>query len=128
LSGVLSKLSDKRVLLKSDIEGGEYDVIKTICEYSGIIDILAIEFHTVLSDQSLFVSSLKKILVDFKVIHVHMNNNTRFDESLMLSDVVEVIFISKRFNAEIESQESICLPLENDSPCNPILPEYEIFI
>ena len=62
----------ENTLLKVDIEGDEYHVLKDINKNSKKINLLIIEFHDVFKN----LSKIKRFLLksNFKIIHIHANN------------------------------------------------------
>lgn len=71
VSKILKKRKD--ILLKVDIEGGEYVVLDEIRKNSKKIICLIIEFHNIQKKQKKIDSFIKK-LKKLKLIHIHGNN------------------------------------------------------
>lgn len=97
IDNVFSRLKDKsHLLLKMDIEGGEYRLIPQILERSESIDLMVIEFHDTEPLRDLFLRSIHEILAHFDIIHVHGNNwgGVAADG---LPEVLEISFLSRKF-------------------------------
>ena len=84
-----------RVLVKMDIDGGEYRVTSELLEYSRKIDVLLVEFHDTEPYRELFVTQVKNILVDFEIVHVHGNNFGGIAND-GLPEVLEITFVNRR--------------------------------
>ncbi len=64
--------NQKNIILKVDIEGDEYNLLKTINTEYKKINLLIIEFHKVSKN----INKIKKFMLSskFKIIHIHANN------------------------------------------------------
>ena len=101
----------KPTILKIDIEGSEYRLLKDIVKNKNVINGLIIEFHELdlhLDKVSNFVKEL-----DFKVTHVHANNFDRVIDNIPL-----VLEMTLEKNPDHEN-EFAQLPHKFDAPCNP---------
>ena len=80
LSKLITQNGDNknRLLLKMDIEGGEFDVFSnTYINYLLLFDQMSIEFHFNLNDNSFiqtYSNVLKKLNEHFYMFHIHANN------------------------------------------------------
>jgi len=84
------------VVLKCDIDGGEYNVIDGILKYSSRIKMLIFEFHLVDNNEDNFYKAIKKIQNHFEIIHIHGNNHfPKLDSGLPL--ILEITLINKKF-------------------------------
>ena len=73
---VFSRLPvDAKVVLKSDIEGSEFDVIDGILKYHSKIKMIIFEFHWMNKNEKIFLESLSKLKNKFNIIHIHGNNH-----------------------------------------------------
>ncbi|MCE9657605.1 MAG: FkbM family methyltransferase [Burkholderiales bacterium] len=116
--------ASRHLLLKMDIEGGEYRVIPEIVKRADRVDILIVEFHDTDPLRAVFIAQLGLLLEHFNVAHVHGNNYCGRAED-GLPDALEVTFVNRRFGAGSEKRAN--LPLQGlDSPCNPAIPELEL--
>ena len=71
------------MILKSDIEGSEYEVMDQILKYSERIEMLIFEFHWLNKFESDFLNSVKKLQKNFEIIHIHGNNHfSKLDSGL----------------------------------------------
>tara|TARA_X000001036_G_scaffold397996_1_gene400595 strand:+ start:90 stop:893 length:804 start_codon:yes stop_codon:yes gene_type:complete len=85
------------VVLKCDIDGGEYKVIDEILKYSSRIKMLIFEFHLVDNNEENFYNSIKRIQKNFDIIHIHGNNHfPKLDSGLPL--ILEITLINKKFS------------------------------
>jgi hypothetical protein len=109
----------KKILLKVDIEGGEYRILDEILLFQDRICFLAIEFH----DCDLHGSKIKNFIEKFSlsVCHVHCNNWGEITASGM-PQALELCF-------NIQSNtipHKVNLPTELDQPNNPEIPDIPI--
>ncbi len=113
-----------RVILKIDIEGSEYEIIKQILDHSNQVILLIIEFHYITDNKLMFEQCLSLLKTKFSLIHSHINNYGYVDENL-IPQICEFTFIHKaHFN---ENRKVDKLPLEGlDSPTTPFRPDFEI--
>ena len=93
------------LLLQMDIEGSEYEVINSISEDNlSAFKILIIELHSLeyagnhLLNQ-IINSSLKKLLKEFEIVHIHPNNWKKLTKinGFNLPSNLEVTFLNKKF-------------------------------
>jgi len=107
-----------RTVFKIDIEGDEYSLIDDILKQVNFIDMLIIEFHEIDKNEIKFVTSIKKLLNDFDIIHIHANNHCN-ESSFGLPTVLELTFNNKKFRPkEIVHRNEF--PIKNlDFPNNP---------
>ena len=89
-------LNTGEVVLKCDIDGGEYNVIDGILKYSSRIKMLIFEFHLVDNNEKNFYNSIKKIQEQFDIIHIHGNNHFQKLES-GLPLILEITLINKKY-------------------------------
>ena len=78
----IKKIIDKKknILLKVDIEGDEYEILKDIRFYSKRINCLIIEFHNVNKNIKKIYNFVDKIK-NLKSIHIHGNNINKLDKN-----------------------------------------------
>ena len=65
---------DKKIFLKIDIEGGEYEILEDILKYQEKLEGLVIEFH-----------NIQKI--NLEIVHIHPNNYSGVDGNLDPIDI-----------------------------------------
>ena len=84
------------IILKCDIDGGEYEIIDGILKYSSRIKMLIFEFHLVDNNEENFYNSIKKIKDYFEIIHIHGNNHfSKLDSGLPC--ILEITLINKKY-------------------------------
>ena len=109
----------QKILLKVDIEGGEYRILEKILLLQDRICYLAIEFH----DCDLHTGKIKNFIEQFSlsVCHVHCNNWGEITASGM-PQILELCF-----NIQINNMPPrVQLPMELDQPNNPKSPDISI--
>ena len=119
--------SEKKILLKCDIEGSEYDIIEQISKYVDRIEMLIFEFHFIDQKELLFIKSIKKLQNNFEIVHVHGNNH---DELLPtgLPITIEMTLINKK-NIKNNIKEFVSnFPVEGlDKPNNPFKKDLKFY-
>lgn len=119
------KLQDKKLFIKMDIEGAEYEAFKDILKYSKNITGITLEIH--LGDGVIIqkaINLLKKLSDDFILIHVHGNNGgkayfTTTNLLGVLPNIFQVTFINKSLITSSTLSENQSHPREIDQPDNP---------
>ena len=116
---VFSRIDNKEdVILKSDIEGSEYEIIDEILKYSQRIKMLIFEFHWIDKKEEIFFNSMKKLKEYFEIIHIHGNNHfSKLSNGLPI--VLEMTLLNKKYSPKaIEYVNKF--PIKNiDYPNNP---------
>ena len=119
LNNIFDKIQSNKNLLKIDIEGNEYSIIEQINQNSSNIKMLIIEFHFIRSKKNLFTNSVKKLLNNFDIIHLHANNYFNLENNDTFFEVLEITFVNKtinkykkdfRYNFPIEDLDFECFP------------------
>lgn len=119
LNTILDKVKSNRNLLKLDIEGGEYLIVDKINQNSSKIKILIVEFHFIRSKKNLFINSVKKLLKNFDIIHLHANNYFDLTNKDTFFEVLEVSFVNKKIN-KYKKELRYNFPIKNlDFECFP---------
>lgn len=91
INSVLRRNSQqKSILLKLDIEGDEYEILKSMRSLAQI-STLIVEFHEINSKYKEFCTIVCKLLEQFHVSHVHINPTVTQSGGFM-PDVLEVTF------------------------------------
>tara|TARA_S200000501_G_C20619470_1_gene653949 strand:- start:31 stop:834 length:804 start_codon:yes stop_codon:yes gene_type:complete len=98
LNDILGRIKSDKNLLKLDIEGNEYSIINQINQNSSNIKMLIIEFHFIGSKKNLFITSVKKLLDNFDIIHIHANNYFNLKKNDTFFEVLEITFVNKEIN------------------------------
>ena len=119
LYNIFNKIKSSNNLLKLDIEGSEYSIIEQIKKNSSNIKILIIEFHFIKNNKDLFINSVKKLLNNFDIIHIHANNYFNLENNDTFFEVLEITFVNKeinkykkdlRYNFPIKDLDFECFP------------------
>lgn len=116
------KLEDKKIFIKMDIEGAEYDALPEIMKYKNNITGISLEIHFgELQTTKKALNLLKQIDKDFVLIHVHGNNNckSRFETSNSIGQipsVIELSYINKSLVTYFTLSEDQSHPLDIDQP------------
>ena len=117
---VFSRIPEnEQVILKSDIEGSEYEVIDEIVKYSERIEMMIFEFHWIDKNEQVFLDSVKKLQKNFDIIHIHGNNH--FDKlPTGLPVIIEMTLLNKKYNKNNVSEYVTEFPIKNlDKSNNP---------
>ena len=119
LNSIFEKIKSSKNLLKVDIEGSEYSIIEQINQSSLNIKMLIIEFHFIRSKKDLFTNSVKKLLNNFDIIHLHANNYFKLENDDLFFEVLEITFVNKEIN-KYKSDFRYNFPLKDlDFECFP---------
>lgn len=116
---VFSRLpADAKVVLKSDIEGSEFEVVDEIIKYHLKIKMIIFEFHWMDKNEKIFLESVKKLKNKFNIIHIHANNHCgKLPTGLPIA--LEMTFLNKSIQTD-EGDYVKNFPIENlDYPNNP---------
>lgn len=130
LSDIINKneINSNRILLKIDIEGDEYSLLSDFIKHQDKFHMICIEFHNVISENFIFTNFIETISNYYSVVHIHMNNNSKFDSILNLSDVIEVTFANNNYFELEQINQLFKGPTNLDYPCNPLLDEINFSI
>lgn len=121
---IIARLStSNRLVLKMDIEGGEYRVVSQLLKYESKIDLMVIEFHDTDPFRQLFLDKIAEILNFYEIIHLHANNFSGIAAD-GLPETLEITFLNKRYPVTKSFRNK--LPLSLDLPCNSLKPDYEL--
>lgn len=109
---VFSRIDEnEEVILKSDIEGSEFEVIDGITKYSQRIKMLIFEFHWLDKNEDVFLDTVRKLKKDFEIIHIHGNNHCeKLDTGLPIT--LEMTLLNKKYATNIKDF-NINFPLNN---------------
>lgn len=131
--------ADDRVLLKIDIEGGEYPLFEEYSFYQSLASVnqLVIEFHNLQVKLETIRMIVEKLRASFILIHLHGNNHsptfsldtiTGHAGIVEIPDVVEMTFVKRSLVAD----EDLCAGTELfpvpglDFPNNPRKEDYKL--
>jgi len=109
----INKILDnkKNVLLKVDIEGGEYEILKDIKKNYKKINCLIVEFHSIkknLKKINNFINQIK----DLRIIHIHGNNINNLDK-YGLPYSLELTFINTKLFKFFNKKNNNDYPIKN---------------
>jgi len=118
-TNALNKLTNfKKILLKVDIEGSEYEIIDEILENHKKIKMILIEFHQIDLKEEIFIDCIKNLLNKFYIVHLHGNNHCSKSET-GIPIALEITLINKEYYPQQISYERN-FPRDNlDFPNNP---------
>ncbi len=103
----------KKILLKIDIEGDEFNILDQILKNENLLDGLLIEFHDINQNNNLskinnFLQNLKYL----KLIHIHANNYAPPDKNGDPT-VIEMTFTNENLIEKFEKNNEKTYPIEN---------------
>jgi hypothetical protein len=84
-----------RIVLKMDIEGGEYDTLAGIARWGEAVDLLLVEFHGIDADTARFNALMRQLSELFVPVHLHGNNSAPMTADGFPS-MVEITFAARR--------------------------------
>lgn len=99
----------RNILLKMDIEGGEYEVLEGISEWGEGIAILVVEFHQIEHDVPRFNRLLADIGLRFVPVHLHGNNTVPITPD-GFPGMVEISFLDRGLARELLGSELVTGP------------------
>jgi hypothetical protein len=119
---VFNKFTDNNLILKCDIEGGEYEIIEDLLLYKNQICMVIFEFHWIDKKKELFLEKIKKIQEHFSIIHIHGNNHFNFiEDGSNIPIILEITFANNKHCIFDKENNSLPLffPIQNlDQPCS----------
>lgn len=123
-SEIFSRYSGKKGILKIDIEGSEYRILKDISKSVDKFQLVVIEFH----DSDLHIDKIKNFVKSIdkthKIVHFHANNFAGVSAD-GLPEVFELTIIKANFIKSKKYRSS--LPLDQlDFPNAPHRPDFQI--
>jgi len=108
-----------KLMLKIDIEGDEFEILKNINLYSDRIHTLIVEFHKLDKKFSDFEELIKYINKKFYVIHIHGNNYSECGKN-GIPNTLEITFLNLKMFFQNNKKTKINFPIDNlDFPNNP---------
>ena len=121
---------ENNMILKMDVEGAEWDVLKEISSDILIrFDQMVFEFHDVYNRENydLIRYCLEKLNKTHQAIHIHPNNygNCVWVDGKAYPDALEVSYV-KKGKYQFDNAVKIALPISEDSPNCACIPEIEL--
>lgn len=123
------KLEGKKIFLKMDIEGAEYDAFEDIYKHADLITGIAMELHFKRPEETLkAIRLLAELQKNFLLINVHGNNRAKkfFTTKFSKGDVPKVLelsFINKKLVIKHHIAKEQIVPSPLDMPDNPNKPD-----
>tara|TARA_B100001057_G_scaffold321740_1_gene321938 strand:- start:817 stop:1611 length:795 start_codon:yes stop_codon:yes gene_type:complete len=115
-----------KIMLKIDIEGDEFEVLKDLNLYSNQIHTLIVEFHELNKNYSKFEMLIKEINKNFYIIHIHGNNITGINE-IGLPNTLEISFLNYNLFFRENKKTKNKFPIKNlDFPNHNYIKDIEI--
>lgn len=116
-------LKNKKIFLKIDIEGAEYDVLSTKSFYDNLNNVvqLTMEFHFLKENIKKISEIIEKLSYTHSLIHIHGNNNggTFTLNEKKIPEIIEVAFLHNSYLPDKSLSELDYPVVGLDYPCNP---------
>jgi hypothetical protein len=119
-------LENKKIFIKMDIEGAEFDALTDIIKKPENIAGILVKIHFLTKRKYSIKTAklLEKLQEHFYLVHMHTNNCTsRILETMHLSspisDVIELSHINKNLESKAQFIKEISYPTKMDSPNHP---------
>lgn len=115
-----------KLMLKIDIEGDEFEILKNVNLYSEKIHTLIVEFHDLDTKLDDFEKLIKYINKKFYIIHIHGNNYSKCGTN-GIPNTLELTFLNLKMFFKNNKQTKINFPIKNlDFPNDPTKKDIEI--
>lgn len=102
--------ADRRVFLKVDIEGREYEIIDAVLEHANRMTAVAMEFHKTGLRRAEFCKSVRDLQREFEIVHLHGNNcGPRAPDGL--PEYLEITFVP-RTGAVLAKRTELPIPID----------------
>ena len=108
----------KKLILKIDIEGSEYQIIDDIINNYKNIEMILLEFHEIDLKEHFFIECVKKLLINFDIIHLHGNNHCKQSNS-GIPVALEITMVNKLHRPKEIHYETNFPKQDLDFPNNP---------
>jgi hypothetical protein len=118
LERVTAGRKDRWVILKSDIEGAEFDVLADSSGRLTQVSLLAIEFHRLDLNWERFAACMKALMRDFHVAHMHGNNFDGYVPGTGVPITLEVTLINKALVKGSPLPSRHTYPIPDRDMCN----------
>jgi hypothetical protein len=122
---IIARLDDRQqILLKMDIDGGEYRVIDDLLVHQDRIRAMVIEFHATEYLREMFLGKVDHICQQYEIVHIHGNNYVGAAPD-GLPDVLEITFLHRSLCGSTARRNR--LPITGlDFPNNPGKADHEL--
>lgn len=121
----IERINRNNLILKCDIEGDEYNLVENILSNKHRITAIVMEFHWLHEDRQQFNDALQKLMLSYKIVHFHGNNNSWIGTD-GLPKFLEVTLVRNDLIQSSDSRTSVWLQ-NLDFPNRSELEEYEYF-
>ena len=113
ISKVINRIkNNKKIFLKSDIEGDEFKFIHEINKNGKNIHLMAIEFHFLDKNRDKLKEAILELKKTFYITHLHGNNYAGYCVD-GLPKVLEITFINKEYYEVNENEYNLSFPIKN---------------
>ena len=113
ISKVINRIeNNKKIFLKSDIEGDEFKFINEINKNSKNIHLMAIEFHFLDKNRNQLKEAIFELKKTFNLVHLHGNNYAGYCSD-RLPKVLEITFTNKEYYKVSENEYNLSFPIKN---------------
>lgn len=110
---------DRRILLKCDIEGSEYEVLPTLDEFASQVVAIVAEFHGLDRHWRQFAACMQALESHFCVAHVHGNNFDGCVSGTLVPVTLEVTLVNRLLLVEDPVRSRRSYPVQGlDMPNN----------
>jgi hypothetical protein len=112
--------TERKVFLKMDIEGGEYEVLPIHPSLIESIAGMVVEFHLIDKNWSAFQSIMSALMQDYFIAHIHGNNFDGYIPGYAIPKTLEISFVRKDLLESEPIYKETSYPIQGlDMPCNP---------
>lgn len=109
MESIFEKINSKKIFLKLDIEGSEYELLDEIVRHKHRLTGLVIEFHNCSNNAGKIENFVKNI--DLPIAHIHANNSIQSNNDI-IPELLEITF-----SKNAKYIDSVSLPHPLDMPC-----------
>jgi hypothetical protein len=121
----MTAINSRSVMVKMDIEGGEWELTQHVCRHHDAITGLVVEFHDVGRLRDWFQDRVSQLLVHFDLLHVH-GNNTCWQCDDGLPSVIELTFARHGLYPDATQRRSRLYLPDLDRPNHPDIPDIDM--
>ena len=124
INEIIQSKNYKNIILKCDIEGGEYEIMNELTKYNKKISCILVEFHQINKNLENFKDIINNLLKFYSIVHLHGNNYDSLIEGLNIPKTLEITFVKKDF---LNTVEYVTKFPNNflDNPNNPTIKDLE---